>query len=78
MAIKKVKQLADQPPTLKTLLQKILVGLSVKNFTFSVFTTLKLKFSTTAFDTTFLYNSKFCTVVSKADTSSTRKIAKNC
>ena len=29
-----VKQLAKQPSTLKTLMQKILVGLWVKNFTF--------------------------------------------
>ena len=32
----KVKQLVKQPLTLKTLMQKILVGLWVKKFTFSI------------------------------------------
>ena len=45
----KVKQLAKQPSTLKMLMQKILVGLWVKNFTFSVLSLLKLNFSTTVF-----------------------------
>ena len=48
----KVKQLAKQPPTLKTLMQKILVGLWVKNFTFSILSLLKLNFLTTVFGTT--------------------------
>ena len=38
----KVKQLAKQLPTLKTLMQKILVGLWVKNFTLSILSSLKL------------------------------------
>ena len=40
----KVKQLAKQPRTLKTLMQKILVGLGVKYFTFSILSSLKLNF----------------------------------
>ena len=40
----KVKQLAKQPPTLKTLMQKILVRLGVKKFTFSILSSLKLNF----------------------------------
>ena len=48
----KVKQLAKQPPTLKMLMQKILVGLWVKKFTFSILSSLKLNFSTTFFGTT--------------------------
>ena len=40
----KIKQLAKQPPTLKTLMQKVLVGLWVKNFTFSILSSLKLNF----------------------------------
>ena len=47
-----VKQLAKQPSTLKTLMQKILVGLWVKNFTFSILSLLKLNFSTTVFGAT--------------------------
>ena len=45
----KFKQLGKQPPTLKTLMQKVLVGLRVKNFTFSILSSLKLNFSTTFF-----------------------------
>ena len=37
------------PPTLKTLMQKILVGLKVQSFTFSMLSSLKLNFSTTFF-----------------------------
>ena len=48
----KVKQLAKQPLTLKTLMQKIFVGLWVKNFTFSIVSSLKLNFSTTVFGAT--------------------------
>ena len=32
----KVKELAKQPPTLKTLIQKVLVGLWVKKLTFNI------------------------------------------
>ena len=39
----KVKQLAKQPRTFKTM-QKILVGLGVKYFTFSILSSLKLNF----------------------------------
>ena len=45
----KVKQLAKQALTLKTLMQKILVGLWVKNFTFSMLSSLNLNFCTTFF-----------------------------
>ena len=48
----KIKQLAKQPSTLKMLMQKILVGLWVKNFTFSILSLLKLNFSTTVFGAT--------------------------
>ena len=48
----KVKQLAKQPPKLKMLMQKILVGLWVKNFTFSNLISLKLNFSTAFFSAT--------------------------
>ena len=48
----KVKQLAKQPATLKTLLQKILVELWVKKIAFSILSLLKLNFSTIAFGTT--------------------------
>ena len=48
----KVKQLTKQPLTLKTLMQKIFVGLWVKNFTFSIVSSLKLNFSTTVFGAT--------------------------
>ena len=48
----KVKQLAKQTPTLRTLMQKVLVGPWVKNFTFSILSSLKLNFSTTVFGTT--------------------------
>ena len=47
-----VKQLVKQPPTLKTLMQKSLVGLWVKNLTFSFLSSLKLNLSTTLFGTT--------------------------
>ena len=43
----KVKKIAKQPPLLKTLMQKSLVGLWVKRFTFSILNSLKLNFSTT-------------------------------
>ena len=43
----KVEQLAKQPPMLKTLMLKLLVGLQVKSFTFSILSSLKLNFSTT-------------------------------
>ena len=45
----KVKQLSKQPPTLKTLMQKILFGLWVRNFNFSVLSSLKLNFSHNCF-----------------------------
>ena len=48
----KVKQLAKQPPKLKMLMQKILVGVWVKNFTFSNLISLKLNFSTAFFSAT--------------------------
>ena len=48
----KIKQLAKQPSTLKMLMQKILVGLWVKNFTFSISSSLKLNFYITVFGTT--------------------------
>ena len=41
------KQLTEQPTTLKTLMQKILVGLRVK-----ILSSLKLSFSATVFGTT--------------------------
>ena len=47
----KVKQLAKQPPELKMLMQGILVGFWVKNFTFLILISLKLNFSRTAFGT---------------------------
>ena len=65
----KVKQLAKQPPTLKRLMQTSLVGLRVKNFTFSMLSSLKLNFSTTVFSITGL-----CTVVFMGDTGNDRKI----
>ena len=37
----KVKQLAKQPPTLKTLIQKIMVEFWVNNSTFSILSSLK-------------------------------------
>ena len=43
---KKVKQLAKQPLSLKMLMQKNLVRLRVKNFTFLVVSSLNLNFST--------------------------------
>ena len=55
------------------LLQKNLVELWVKNFTFSVLSWVKLDFSTTVFGTVLL-----CTVLFKKDTDNNRKIAKNC
>ena len=61
----KIKQLAKQTPTLKTLMQKTLVGAWVKNFTFSILSSLNLNFSTT-----FL----LCAVVFRADTGNNRKI----
>ena len=45
----KVKQLSKQPPTLKTLMQKILFGLWVRNFNFSILSSLKLNFSHNCF-----------------------------
>ena len=48
----KVKQLVKQPPTLKTLMKKTLVALWVKNFTFSILSSLKLNFSETVFGAT--------------------------
>ena len=51
----KVKELAKQPPTLKALMQKILVGLWVKKFTFFILSSLKLNLSTTFFGTTQWY-----------------------
>ena len=42
-----VKQLAKQPPTLKTLIQKILVEFWVNNLTFSILNSPKLNLSTT-------------------------------
>ena len=48
----KVKQLAKQPPALKMLMQKKLIELWVKNFTFPILSSLKLNFSTTSFGTT--------------------------
>ena len=65
----KVKQLAKQPPTLKRLMQTSLVGLWVKNFTFSMLSSLKLNFSTTVFSITGL-----CTVAFMGDTGNDRKI----
>ena len=65
----KVKQLAKQPPTLKRLMQTSLVGLWVKNFTFSMLSSLKLNFSTTVFSITGL-----CTVVFMGDSGNDRKI----
>ena len=51
----KVKQLAKQPPTLKTLIQETLFELSVTKFTFSILSSLKLNF-TTNFSTKFLHS----------------------
>ena len=65
----KVKQLTKQPSTLKTLMQKILVGLWVKNFTFSFLSSLTLNFSTIVFGTT-----QLCTKVFRAETGNNRKI----
>ena len=48
----KARQLAKQPPTLKTLIQKILIELWVYNLTFSILSSLKLNFSATVFCTT--------------------------
>ena len=50
-------------------MQKILFGFRVKNFTFSILSSLKLNFSTTGFGTTYL-----CTIVFTADTGNNRKI----
>ena len=47
-----VKQLAKQSPTFKTLLQTVLVEIWIKNFTFSILSSLKLNFYTTVFGTT--------------------------
>ena len=44
----KVQQLAKQPPTF---MQKILIGLWAKYFTFPILSSLKLNFSTTFFST---------------------------
>ena len=55
---------------LKSLMQKILVGPWVKNFTFKILSLLKLNFSTTVFDATYLR-----TTVFKADTGNNRKTA---
>ena len=41
----KAKQLAKQPPTLKTLMQKILLQFWVKNLTFSILSSLALNVS---------------------------------
>ena len=51
-------------------MQKILVGLWVKNFTFSILSLLKLNFSTTVFGAT-----QLCATVFRADTSNNRQIA---
>ena len=48
----KVKQLAKQPPTLKTLIQNFLAEHWVNNLTFSILSSLKLNFFTTVFGTT--------------------------
>ena len=48
----KVKQIAKQPPPLKTLIQKILLELWINNVTFSILSSLKLNFSTIIFGTT--------------------------
>ena len=48
----KVKQLAKQPSTLKTLMHNNLVELWVKDFTYSILNLLKLNFSTTVFGAT--------------------------
>ena len=50
-------------------MQKILVGLWVKNHTFSILSSLNLNFSTTLFGTTYL-----CTIVFRADTGNNKKI----
>ena len=68
----KVKQLAKQLPTLKTLMQKTsAIGLWVKNFTFSILNLLKLNFSTIflARGNLIVYN------IFRADTGNIRKIA---
>ena len=65
----KIIQLSKQPPTLKMLMQKILVGLWVKNFTFSTFSSLKLNLSTIVF-----CSMQLCTIVFRADTGNIRKI----
>ena len=62
-----------QPLTLKTLTQKMLVEFWVKNFTFSILSSMKLNLSTTVFGTT-----KLCTILFRAVTGDNRKIAKNC
>ena len=47
-----------QPPTLKTLIQKILFGLWVRNFNFSILSSLKLNFSHNCFwHSLIVYNS---------------------
>ena len=46
----KIKQLAKQPPTLKTLMQQVLIRLCVKNFVFSILSSRKLNFFTTILD----------------------------
>ena len=43
----KVKQLAKETPTLRTLMQKNLVEFLVNDLTFSILSSLKLNFSTT-------------------------------
>ena len=50
-------------------MQKILFALWVKNFTFSILSSVKLNFSWTVFGTTWL-----CTIVFRADTGNNRKI----
>ena len=50
-------------------MQKILVGICLKNFTFSILSSLKLNFSATFFGTTL-----FCTILFRADTGNIRKI----
>ena len=51
------------------LMKKILVGLRVKSFTFSILSLLKLNFSTTVFGIT-----ELCATVFRADTGNNRKI----
>ena len=58
-----------QSPTLKKLMQEILVGLWVKKINFLILRSFKLNFSTTFFGSTYL-----CTIVFRADTGNIRKI----